>query len=408
MTSFRRFIYRALAVLGAIAVLAWSNRASAQTTVTLSGVVTRKVPNHQLADFVFAISRSDCLADDVLSFPLGINPPGAQIEAWVGPTDCSAQAARTSPNFQCLRVFSGTTTQSLETINLRAQDLALVDAQVYGLNGQNAGTAAACNKTSGSYAANPVTIHFLPITSNIVVSGTGFAWTKTSIDLLGPPPPTNFTVQPGSTFVKAQWDTTNDTDRNGFRFFCDPNPGDPTPDAGPVIVAMDATGGASGAGGADAGADADDSGSDAAVGAAGSSGAADSAGPSTPQCGGPSFTPGVVPSNEVLTRFVCGAASGAMSTSKVIEVLSNTPVAVAVASVDRVDNVGPLSPVVCTTPMPVNSFNDLYHNAGGTAGGGFCSLRRGSKHGNQAGWIGISLVLLAFCVQRRRTRLESN
>jgi hypothetical protein len=114
-----------------------------------------------------------------------------------------------------------------------------------------------------------------------------------------------------------------------------------------------------------------------------------------------------VPSVEVLARFVCGTSSLATST-KLLEVFPERQVAVSIAAIDRLYNAGPLSNVACATPMPVNGFTDLYHQAGGTAGGGFCSLRPGAGRRGIAGGIGVSLLLLVACVRRRRARLKAN
>jgi hypothetical protein len=48
--------------------------------------------------------------------------------------------------------------------------------------------------------------------------------------------------------------------------------------------------------------------------------------------------------------------------------------AVAIAPYDKVGNVGKLSTLDCATPEDVNDFFDLYREAGGKAGGGFCSV----------------------------------
>lgn len=50
---------------------------------------------------------------------------------------------------------------------------------------------------------------------------------------------------------------------------------------------------------------------------------------------------------------------------------------IVVAAVDGSGNVGPPSTEACNYPAPVNDFWDLYREAGGQAGGGFCALRGG-------------------------------
>jgi hypothetical protein len=45
-----------------------------------------------------------------------------------------------------------------------------------------------------------------------------------------------------------------------------------------------------------------------------------------------------------------------------------------VAAVDIYENTGVLSTVACEVPQPITGFYKAYRDAGGTAGGGFCSF----------------------------------
>ena len=96
------------------------------------------------------------------------------------------------------------------------------------------------------------------------------------------------------------------------------------------------------------------------------------------------------------------------STSAIISGFANgTSVAVAIAAIDAVKNVGPLSTVACATPDRVNGFDELYHQDGGTAGGGFCSLSHLPANRGGTGATAFSLVMLSVAARRRRARPAS-
>jgi hypothetical protein len=76
---------------------------------------------------------------------------------------------------------------------------------------------------------------------------------------------------------------------------------------------------------------------------------------------------------------------------------------VAVAAVDNSGNVGPPSPVVCQTPLPVDDFFKVYREAGGGAGGNFCSLDVvGGPAASSFSAGALALTALAFGRRRRR------
>jgi MYXO-CTERM domain-containing protein len=79
---------------------------------------------------------------------------------------------------------------------------------------------------------------------------------------------------------------------------------------------------------------------------------------------------------------------------------------IAVAAVDNSGNVGPQSPVVCQTPLPVDDFFKVYRQSGGGAGGNFCSLDAvgdpAASSIASAGALGVGA--LAFGRRRRRRK----
>ncbi len=78
----------------------------------------------------------------------------------------------------------------------------------------------------------------------------------------------------------------------------------------------------------------------------------------------------------------------------------------AVAAVDGVGNVGPLSNVLCGEPVPVADFWRLYYEAGGRAGGGFCAAAAEGV-GVPAGTSGLGVLMAASIVAIIRKRRRS-
>ena len=74
-----------------------------------------------------------------------------------------------------------------------------------------------------------------------------------------------------------------------------------------------------------------------------------------------------------------------------------------VAAVDGSGNIGPPSTEVCDYPALVDDFYKDYRRAGGTAGGGFCSVERlGASQGVPI--LGFGFAALAFGLVRRRQK----
>ena len=71
--------------------------------------------------------------------------------------------------------------------------------------------------------------------------------------------------------------------------------------------------------------------------------------------------------------------SGATTHGGTFEGLKNfVDYSFAIATFDAYGNVGPLSTPICGTPQPVDDFFKQYRQAGGQAGGSFCSLESGA------------------------------
>jgi hypothetical protein len=101
-------------------------------------------------------------------------------------------------------------------------------------------------------------------------------------------------------------------------------------------------------------------------------------------------------------KYLCGYGSASSTTVNVTGLKDGYYYNIAVACVDGSGNVGPLSNVECGEPVPVADFWRLYYDAGGRAGGGFCSAE---GVGTPAGTSGLGVLMAASMVAmiRRRT-----
>jgi hypothetical protein len=75
---------------------------------------------------------------------------------------------------------------------------------------------------------------------------------------------------------------------------------------------------------------------------------------------------------------------------------------IAIAAVDALGNVGPLSPLQCNEPEPIVDFWQSYRQAGGQAGGGFCALEAAGAPAGSAVFFGGFVSLAAAAWRRRR------
>lgn len=102
--------------------------------------------------------------------------------------------------------------------------------------------------------------------------------------------------------------------------------------------------------------------------------------------------------------------TGETTTSAQITGLTdNVTYAVAVSAVDSFGNPGPPSSPLCNFPAPVIDFFDLYRDAGGQAGGGFCAIRGGtrleaSSDSPVGSWIALGTAGVAALAAGRRRR----
>lgn len=97
------------------------------------------------------------------------------------------------------------------------------------------------------------------------------------------------------------------------------------------------------------------------------------------------------------------------TTFNISNLVDGVTYAVAVSAVDNSGNPGPPSTPQCNYPAPVNDFFDLYRDAGGLAGGGFCALQGGTKLDASTGspvssWVAVGATGIALLAAGRRRR----
>jgi hypothetical protein len=196
-------------------------------------------------------------------------------------------------------------------------------------------------------------------------------WTYT-YDLVGPKAPTGVSAGIGENALVVKWSEAEDADSDidEYWFLCEPPPGGDT-------------------------------------GAAGAGGGADDGGPDDPldseDCESTVFQEGDVLTRATIAEHACGHAPATASSGETSALTNFVHYTVAVVGRDDYRNYGKLSAIACATPEPVTDFFEAYRDAGGKAGGGFCSIGTTRSHALTA------LVLagaLGFFVRRARRRSE--
>lgn len=416
--SSRRLLQDVLALIAAITVLAMATAARADTIITPNTTnISRTVPLRTDPVTALWISRADCLANDVLTFPVVATGYQGSLEVWASNgASCLPPESRDSTAAQCWKVFSGAFTNAIFQVPIRVQDIAAMNKPPE--FPQSVGTESSCTPPAGTAsAAQPITLFFMDILGDQNEGGS--SW-ETKLDLVGPAPPLAAAAGTsplgiGNTILIPAWSTTGDIDVAGYNFFCAQVAAAATPvgtfgagvgDAGAIDAAVDDASGAT-VTCSDASTDGgDDGASDAAPActtpvATPVTSATIDASPS-PSCGAVSaFVVGAPPTT---SDVQCGSVAGAAATSFTITGLTNfTEYEVAVGSVDAVGNVGPLSTLGCAEPQPVEGFAENYRSAGGTGGGGFCSMGRPAPGRTGWRWVASSLLGLGLALGRRKS-----
>jgi hypothetical protein len=159
-------------------------------------------------------------------------------------------------------------------------------------------------------------------------------------DLKGPEAPTDLGISLGDTRLFPTWEESSATDEQGYRIYCEPATGD---------------------------------------------------------CTAANLVAGEIPDSTLSEK----GTGGPSATSGEASGLTNyQQYACAVAAYDDLENVGPLSELVCGRPEPVEGYFKGYRAAGGKAGGGYCAFGRSGPEA----LAGLSALLAALALARRRQR----
>lgn len=342
------------------------------------------------------ISYQDCLDDRQFSFPIGLTQTGFPIEVWAGTDNCAERRGQ-QDNGQCWMVYRATSSANTAVLEFPVRN---VVARRLNESAPPAGlTDEVCEGDAAAALGEQLTFYILQERGGQAIAQTSWDGGQdgTGYDLVGPSPPSGVAVGLGENQLSVELNGVDeDVDRLRFRAFCvpattaeagsnAPEPARPTPaDASDVGDAMDA-------GSVEA-----------------SSGTSDEALSPPADC-----VQSVLVENQrapVDDSFACGEASEFSTRLRTDSNLVNGQLyAVAVAGEDVVGNRGAISQVQCATPRELTDFFELYTEAGGPGGGGFCAFRRAtSSRGGAAGAAWLTLAGLALLGRRGagRTRLR--
>jgi hypothetical protein len=399
MFNLRRVIafWAAMALMVGLATAAGAQTLTPTVTLSMTGV-THSRPNRGGNLLSSQINYDDCELGDVLSFPLSLaNYTGYTLQAWAGDS-CDQYANRetvglttcwplitpiaptsTAPNPILISVksilYGRTLAGSSSVTTVSSTGGSSGTGGTGGSGGSVAGSGGAatatsedpaCTDASGSPTAQTITVTFLLVDAgnmNASAVSPSNQWTG-SYKLSAPAPPDTVTAGIGEDLLPIHftYTATSDTTINGYNFYCDPPPGvAAAADAG--VLPLDG-------------------------------------GIAITACSGiPSSV--LVPGNHVdtLDAYRCGGAGKSANGGNATGLVDGVAYTVAVATTDSYNNVGVLSTTTCQVPQPVTGFYKAYRNAGGTAGGGFCSISRRREPITLLALLGVASY---FVVRRRR------
>jgi len=348
----RRAVLQSLGFALVLAGLSWSGKASAQAAATISVTaadVDRTQGLRKSTEQPYWVNRADCESDNDFIIPYVFANTGAlRLEVWAGTADCGLAAERKATTGSCRQVATSNALGTGDgTINVTVKELvraAYPDA---------ADAANLCSSDKAA-TAQSITVYFLLLDSSSEDVSTLARFPSTeaiNVDLVGPKPPTAIVAGAGEGRLLVKWTSSSETSdpTQGYQLYCE------------KIVG------------------------------------------GTPGCTGSSLKAGEAPNTSIL----CGSNTGTAVTSGTAGDLENGAVyAVAVTGKDLAGNEGTLSEVVCGTPEAVTDFYESYRQAGGSAGGGFCSfsLQQSPKG---VGLFAGALLIVAGLRRRQRTVCSS-
>ena len=393
-----------LVALGIALAMVWTGTSLAQTVAINEGGIQRSNSFRSTSQNPLWISKADCLANDQISFPLTVSNYGSyQLEVWAGSAsdDCRTAESRRGTTAVCWQVWKGVPTSTGLNVMVSTRDIVSRNKPSEGgPTGPGSGTIEDCEWKEATTAPQEVALYFMFVDAGSEQQMGGAIW-KTKFDLAGPVAPDKVSAGIGDTLLVLEWKESKDTDKAGYRFYCDPIPGKEGEQSNiepfDVDASVDADFGDSAGfeGGADAQGDVEQ---DAPL-EAGQEAGAGGASPGGSACP----TNVLIANTDPKEAHYCGSGTG--TTGKVTGLKNGVTYSIAVAAVDGVGNVGKLSNVTCATPSPVDDFFKVYREAGGKGGGGFCSIidKLGTKGQRGATPLVVMVMLvMASMLGRRR------
>ena len=370
-------------------------------------------------------SFEDCTKDRRIRYQLAVTntDPTLPLEVWVSQgQECSgfAKEGRGSPANVCWRgQREGIPNTAVANVVLRLQNIVVQNTGLERASDFLEGTPDKCRGLNNL----PFNIQFLFIRGSSS-EGTG-ASAAVTIDTVGPNAPINVQSGVGEQLLNVRWDLpAAATDVNAYAVYCDdgtldalPDDEDagtptqvPTNDAGvdasaEGVTPLQDTTSSSGSGAPD------DTTTSSSTGGFGGSIAR--RGTSTACPDRVSLRAGVLP---LPSWRICGKGTGSTSNGVTVTrtglsddapaLVNGQPYAIAVSATDTIGNPGPLSEVICNTPVSTTDFFDAYKNAGGQAGG--CSAAGdGVASAVPASAFGLLGLALVRGLQQRRKRTNS-
>ncbi|MEO8183015.1 MAG: hypothetical protein ABI895_29635, partial [Deltaproteobacteria bacterium] len=333
----------------------WSSAALAQTQIITLGKIGRYRPPQTEADDNYGfrtarqwwISYEDCIANDVLVFPITVSDTSHRLEVWAGTDNCAEKRGNTTDRGQCWLVASED--QLTRTFDVEVPVRNVVAQNFTAMTVPSDLTKDVCEGSTDADGTQ-VTFYFLiedggKATSSVTWTG---APQGTGFDLVGPNPPTGISVGMGESQLSISIGKIIENDElQRLGLYCAPKgagveASDPdefvaNPDAGTAVAVVT---------------------------------------PAPNACFTPLLVGGQRPQFALAQQFnvdlSCGEASRTSDTVRTKTLDNGTTYAIGVAGEDLLGNPGALSAIQCGTPQRLTDFFELYNQHGDRGGGGFC------------------------------------
>jgi hypothetical protein len=375
----KRWLRAAALAFGLTAV--WSADALAQDPTLTLGRISRYRGDAPDATYDYRntrpwwISYADCIHDDVFVFPLTVTNPSNRLEVWAGNDNCIERRGNTDRG-QCWLVASQDRITRNPTIEVPVRNIVKRDTSA--LDVPSGLDETVCNGSTDA-DGNQLDLYFL-IEDGGKAKGPGLKWSGasqgTGFDLVGPEPPTSVRVGIGeNALILDIRGVSEDQELERFGAYCVAGTDPPGVFEDPDTLAVDA-------------------GTTPSTEAPEGTAAPDECFTAALRGGGPA------PVDDALA---CGTASKSSGSIRTKRLDNDVTYAIAVAGQDILGNAGKLSnPIQCGTPRPLDSFYELYSDAGGKGGGGFCSVSPGRSGSAPTALLLLGISLAALHGRRAR------